>query len=199
MADAGNRTADFLEIRQDRRSVFRGLFAWRSHFRRSVNLAMNYPITPAIRVLRGKKIEFEPHVYEYVEKGGTKHSSEVLKVDEHAVIKTLIFETNNFKPLIVLQHGDFQVSTKNLARLLNVKTIAPVTPERANNLTGYLIGGTSPFGMKTKMPIYAEETIFELERIYINGGKRGFLIAIEPRILRDVLDIETVEVRQNAD
>ncbi len=160
---------------------------------------MNYPITPAIRVLREKKVEFEPHVFEYVEKGGTKYSSEVLKVDEHAVVKTLIFETNERKPLIVLQHGDFQVSTKELARILNVKTIAPVAPEQASKLTGYLIGGTSPFGVKTKMAIYAESTIFDLEKIYINGGKRGFLIAIEPRVLLDVLSIEAVEVGQNVD
>ncbi len=160
---------------------------------------MNYPITSAIRVLRENKIEFEPHVFEYVEKGGTKYSSEVLKVDEHAVVKTLIFETNERKPLIVLQHGDFQVSTKELARLLNVKTVASVSPERANKLTGYLVGGTSPFGLKTKMPIYAEKTISDLEKIYINGGKRGFLIAIDPRVLRDILSVEAVEVRQNAD
>lgn len=160
---------------------------------------MDYPITPAIRVLREKKIEFTPHVFEYVEKGGTKLSSEVLGVDEHAVVKTLIFETNEKKPLIVLQHGDFQVSTKELARILNVKTIAPVSPERANKLTGYLIGGTSPFGTKTKLPVYAEKTIFDLEKIYINGGRRGFLIEIEPRVLRDALEIEAVEVRQNAD
>ena len=160
---------------------------------------MNYPITPAIRALREKKIEFEPHVYEYAEKGGTRHSAEVLKVDEHAVVKTLVFETNERKPLMVLQHGDFQVSTKILARILSVKTITPIAPEKANKLTGYLIGGTSPFGVKTKMPIYVEETIFDLERIYINGGKRGFLIAIEPRVLRDTLEIEAVEVRQNAD
>ena len=159
---------------------------------------MVYPITPAIRVLREKKVEFEPHVFEYVEKG-TKHSPEVLKVDEHPVVKTLIFETNEKKPLIILMHGDYEVSTKNLARILNVKTVAPVTPERANQLTGYLIGGTSPFGVKTKMPVYAEKTIFDLEKIYINGGKRGFLIAIEPRALRDVLETEAVEVRQNAD
>jgi len=160
---------------------------------------MKYPVTPAIRVLREQKIEFEPHIFEYIEKGGTKHSSEVLKVDEHAVVKTLIFETNEKKPLVVLMHGDFQVSTKELARLLNVKTIVPVSSERANKLTGYLFGGTSPFGTKTKMPVYAEKTIFDLEKIYINGGKRGFLIAIEPRVLRDVLDIEAVEVKQNAD
>ena len=160
---------------------------------------MDYPITPAIRVLREKKINFTPHVFEYVEKGGTKHPAEVLKVDEHAVIKTLVFETNERKPLIVLQHGDFQVSTKSLARVLRVKAVAPVAPEKANKLTGYLIGGTSPFGVRTKMPVYAEKTIFDLEKIYINGGKRGFLIAIEPRVLREVLEIETVEVKQNVD
>lgn len=154
---------------------------------------MNYPITPAIRVLREKKVEFEPHVFEYVEKGGTKHSATVLKVDEHAVVKTLIFETNEKKPFIVLMHGDFQVSTKNLARHLNVKTVAPVAPEKASKLTGYLVGGTSPFGAKAKMPIYAEKTIFDLQRIYINGGKRGFLIQIEPRVLKGVLPIEEIE------
>ena len=160
---------------------------------------MDYPVTPAIRVLREKKIEFEPHVFEYVEKGGTAHSAEVLGVDEHAVVKTLIFETSEKKPLMVLQHGDFQVSTKNLARILNVKSAAPVAPEKANKLTGYLVGGTSPFGSKTKMPVYAERTIFDLEKIFINGGKRGFLIAVAPRVLKEVLKIEEVEVKQNAD
>ena len=154
---------------------------------------MNYPVTPAVRFLRERKIDFAPHVFEYVEKGGTKHSSEVLGVDEHAVIKTLVFETNEREPLIILQHGDFQVSTKELARFLNVKTVAPASPEQANKLTGYLIGGTSPFSTKTKIPIYAEETIFDLEKIYINGGKRGFLIEIEPRALEEVLNIKKVE------
>lgn len=154
---------------------------------------MDYPVTPAIRVLREKKIEFTPHVFEYVEKGGTRHSSAVLGVDEHAVVKTLIFETNEKKPLVVLMHGDRQVSTKNLARHLNVKTVAPVAPDRANKLTGYLVGGTSPFGTKTKMPVYAEKTIFDLPRIYINGGKRGFLIAIEPKALEEVLEIKKIE------
>ncbi len=154
---------------------------------------MNYPVTPAIRVLRGKKIEFEPHVFQYVEKGGAKHSSTVLNVDEHAVIKTLVFETNERKPLIVLMHGDYQVSTKSLARILNVKSVLSAAPERAQKLTGYLIGGTSPFGVKTKMPVYAETTIFDLPRIFINGGKRGFLIEIEPRALEEVLNIKKVE------
>ena len=157
---------------------------------------MDYPVTPAIRVLREKKIEFEPHVFEYVEKGGTRASSEVLGVDEHAVIKTLVFETDRKKPFLVLMHGDRQVSTKNLARHLNVKTIAPANPERANKLTGYLVGGTSPFGIKTEMPIYAEETIFDLPLIYINGGKRGFLISISPEVLDKVLRVEKVSVAQ---
>ena len=155
---------------------------------------MNYPITPAIRVLRERKVEFEPHVFEYVEKGGTKHSAEVLSVDEHSVVKTLVFETNEKKPVFVLMHGDLQVSTKNLARYLNVKTIAPVTPEKASKLTGYLVGGTSPFGIKTKMPIYVEKTIFDLEKIYINGGKRGFLVSLAPQVLREILVVEEIEV-----
>ncbi len=144
--------------------------------------------------MREKKIEFEPHVFEYVEKGGTKHSAEVLKVDEHTVIKTLVFETNEKKPLIVLMHGDLQVSTKELARALKVKTVAPVSPEKAQKLTGYLVGGTSPFGLKTKMPIYIEKTIFDLERIFINGGKRGFLVSLRPKILKGILEIEEVEI-----
>jgi Cys-tRNA(Pro) deacylase len=155
---------------------------------------MNYPVTPAVRFLRERKIEFEPHVFEYVEKGGTKHSAEILNIDEHSVVKTLVFETNERKPLIVLQHGDFQVSTKELARILAVKTVAPASAERANKLTGYLVGGTSPFGVKTKMPIYAEATIFDLEQIYINGGKRGFLIEIAPQVLEQALEINKVAV-----
>jgi Cys-tRNA(Pro) deacylase len=155
---------------------------------------MNYPITPAIRVLREHKVEFTPHVFDYLEKGGTHHSSEILGVDEHAVIKTLIFETNERKPLIVLMHGDFMVSVKNLARYLKIKTVAPVAPEKANNLTGYLVGGTSPFGVKTKMTIYVESSIFELEKIYINGGKRGFLVEIAPPVLEDILSVKRVEV-----
>ena len=158
---------------------------------------MDYPITPAIRVLREKKIEFEPHVFEYVEKGGTKHSSEVLNVDEHAVVKTLVFETNEKKPLIVLMHGDLQVSTKELARHLKVKTVVPVSPEKAQKLTGYLVGGTSPFGVKTRIPIYAEKTIFDLTEIFINGGKRGFLVSLDPKVIRDILTIEEVEIGTN--
>lgn len=150
---------------------------------------MDFPITQAVRFLREKRIEFEPFLFDYVEKGGTRHSADVLGVDEHAVVKTLIFETSERKPLIVLMHGDLQVSTKNLARILGVKSVAPVAPEKANKLTGYLVGGTSPFGTRTKMPVYAENSIFDLERIYINGGKRGFLVAISPADLRRALAI----------
>lgn len=155
---------------------------------------MDYPITPAIRFLREKKVEFAPKLYDYVEKGGAKHSAEALGVDEHAVVKTLVFETNEKKPLIVLMHGDRQVSAKNLARYLNVKSVAPAGPEKASKLTGYLVGGTSPFGTRIKMPVYVEKTIFELEEIYINGGKRGFLVGIDPAELRRTLDVQEVEV-----
>ena len=160
-------------------------------------MSVNFPVTPAVRFLREKKIEFMPHLYEYVEKGGTRESAKQLAVDEHAVVKTLVFETNEKKPLIVLMHGDREVSTKNLARFLNVKAVAPATPERAGKLTGYLVGGTSPFGTKTKMPIYAEKTMFNLEKIYINGGKRGFLVEIDPKILKTVLQVEEIEVATN--
>ena len=155
---------------------------------------MDYPITPAVRFLREKKVDFVPHLYDYVERGGTRESAKQLGVDEHVVVKTLVFETSEKKPLIVLMHGDREVSTKNLARFLNVKAVAPATPEKASKLTGYLVGGTSPFGTKTKMPIYAEKTIFELDQIYINGGKRGFLVEIESKVLTEVLSVESIEV-----
>jgi Cys-tRNA(Pro) deacylase len=155
---------------------------------------MDYPVTPAVRFLREKKVGFRPMLYDYVEKGGTRVSAEALGVDEHAVVKTLVFETNEKKPLIVLMHGDRQVSAKNLARHLNVKSAMPAEPEKASKWTGYLVGGTSPFGTRTKMPVYVEKMIFELPEIYINGGKRGFLVGIDPAELKRVLDIEEVEV-----
>jgi Cys-tRNA(Pro) deacylase len=144
--------------------------------------------------LRQKKVDFVPHLYDYVEKGGTGESAKQLGVDEHAVVKTLIFETNEKKPLIVLMHGDKQVSAKNLARHLGVKSVDPATPERASKLTGYLVGGTSPFGTRTAMPVYAERTIFDLEKIYINGGKRGFLVEIDPTVIPNILPAEEVEI-----
>ena len=155
---------------------------------------MDYPITPAVRILREKKVDFTPHLYDYVEKGGTRGSAMALGIDEHAVVKTLIFETNEGRPLIVLMHGDREVSTKGLARYLGVKAVEPASPEKASKLTGYLVGGTSPFGTRHCFPVYAERSIFNLDRIYINGGKRGFLVGIEPGVLKQVLPVEEIGV-----
>jgi len=155
---------------------------------------MDYPITPAVRLLREKKVAFEPHLYDYVEHGGTRHSAESLGVDEHSVVKTLVMETEAKKPLIVLMHGDREVSTKNLARQLGFKSIHPCDFAQAQKHTGYLVGGTSPFGTRAKLHVYAERTIFELPKIYINGGKRGFLVSIDPAVLKEVLNAEEVEV-----
>jgi len=154
---------------------------------------MDHPITPAVRYLREKGVEFVPHLYDYVEKGGTRESAKQLGVHEHAVVKTLVFETNEKKPLIVLMHGDRHVSAKNLARHIGVKSVEPATPGRATKWTGYLVGGTSPFGTRTSMPVYVERTIFDLDRIYINGGKRGFLVEFDPNALRE-LRIQEVEI-----
>jgi Cys-tRNA(Pro) deacylase len=155
---------------------------------------MDYPITPAVRVLREKKVAFEPHLYDYVEHGGTRHSAEALGVDEHAVVKTLVMETDAKKPLIVLMHGDREVSTKQLARHLGVKSIHPCDFAQAQKHTGYLVGGTSPFGTRARMPAYVERTIFDLPNIYINGGKRGFLVSIDPKVLKELLPVHEVEV-----
>jgi Cys-tRNA(Pro) deacylase len=155
---------------------------------------MDYPITPAVRALRAKRIEFEPHLYAYEEHGGTKRSAEMLRVDEHAVIKTLVFENDARKPFVVLMHGDCSVSAKQLARHLGVKSVQPCEIERAQKLTGYMVGGTSPFGTRTAMPVYVEKTVFELPRIYINGGKRGFLVELEPRVLKELWQAQEVEV-----
>ena len=154
---------------------------------------MDHPITPAIRFLREKKIRFAPHLYKYVEHGGTRESAKQLGVDEHAVIKTLVFETSEKKPLVVLMHGDREVSTKNLARQIGVKSVEPASADRATKWTGYMFGGTSPFGTKMELPVYVERTIFDLNRIYINGGKRGFLVEIDPAGLRS-LNINEVDV-----
>src|SRR5919199_4374443 len=148
---------------------------------------MDYPVTPAVRVLRERKVDFAPHLYTYEERGGTRHSAAALGVDEHAVVKTLVMETDARKALIVLMHGDREVSTKQLARALNVKSVQPCAPNVAQKHTGYLVGGTSPFGTRAELPVYVERTIFELPKIYINGGKRGFLIEIEPRVLKELL------------
>ena len=136
--------------------------------------------TPAIHFLRQHKVAFTEHPYRYEERGGTAVSSRELGVDEHIVIKTLVMEDEGKQPMIVLMHGDRDVSTKNLARQIGCKTVAPCDPAMAQTHTGYLVGGTSPFGTRKQMPVYLERSIADLDRIYINGGRRGFLIALAP-------------------
>lgn len=153
-----------------------------------------FPVTPAIRLLREKKAAFTEHLYAYEDKGGTAVSSRELGVDEHAVIKTLVMEDEAARPLIVLMHGDRQVSTKELARQIGCKTVVPCAPATADKHSGYQVGGTSPFATRKAMPVYLEETITELPRIYINGGKRGFLIGLDPRELIRVLQPRLVKV-----
>lgn len=138
------------------------------------------PATQAVRVLRAAKTAFTAHPYDYFEHGGTAHSAVSLGVDEHAVIKTIVLEDESKQPLICLQHGDREVSTKNLARIRGCKTITPCSPETALRHTGYMVGGTSPFGTRKPLPVYVERSICELPRVYINGGKRGFLVGLEP-------------------
>ena len=155
---------------------------------------IDYPVTPAVRVLRDNSIPFVPHTYTYEEHGGTHASALALNVSEHQVIKTLVMETDERKPLLVLMHGDREVSTKTLARLLGVKRVQPASSADALRHTGYQFGGTSPFGTRNRLPVYAEKTIFDLPRIYINGGKRGFLVEIMPTDLLSVLSIVEVDV-----
>jgi len=154
----------------------------------------DYPVTPAVRLLREKQVEFVPHLYDYEERGGTRHSAASLGVPEHEVIKTLVMEDEGRRPFVVLMHGDREVSTKQLARRLGVKSVRPCDPQAAQKHTGYLVGGTSPFGTRTPLKVYAERTIFDLPRVFINGGKRGFLVELGPRALREVLGAEEVEV-----
>ena len=152
------------------------------------------PITPAIRLLRENNVAFTGHLYPYEEHGGTAHSAHCLGVDEHAVIKTLIMEDDRKQPLIVLMHGDRKVSTKELARLRGVKTIAPCDPAVANRHSGYLVGGTSPFGVRKPMPVYLEASILDLPRIYLNGGKRGFLVGLASADVQRLLQPTLVQV-----
>lgn len=152
------------------------------------------PMTLAIRELQNHDIKFSPHQFSYVEKGGTKHSSATLGVSEHQIIKTLIMENDKKEPMVILMHGDLQVSTKQMARHLGVKTVFPCKPEVADRHSGYQIGGTSPFGTKRKMPIYMEKTILDYDIIYINGGQRGFLVSMSPQDVVKVLQPELVNV-----
>ena len=148
----------------------------------------------AIRMLRRHEVRFTPHLYAWEPRGGTRASAEHLGVEEHAVIKTLIFEDDSKRPLCILMHGDREVSAKNLARHLGCKSVAPCAPEVADRHSGYQVGGTSPFGLKRAMPVYAEKTIAALPHLYINGGARGFLVGIRPADLARVLKPVAVEV-----
>jgi len=145
------------------------------------------PMTPAVRALKAAGVTFIGHPYTYVEHGGTGAFARETGVDEHAVIKTLVMEDDAKRPLVILMHGDEEVSTKELARILGVKSVHPCSPETAQRHSGYMVGGTSPFGLRKPLPTYVQETILDLPKIYINGGKRGFLVEIDPRDLARVL------------
>ena len=148
--------------------------------------------TPATQLLRKQQVAFSEHPYDYEEHGGTSVSARALGVDEHHVVKTLVMQDEAAKPLMVLMHGDCKVSTKNLARAIGCKSVEPCKPEVAQRHSGYLIGGTSPFGTKKAMPVYVEESILALDKIYINGGRRGYLVGIAPQVLLDVVAAKPV-------
>jgi Cys-tRNA(Pro) deacylase len=149
--------------------------------------------TPATQVLRAAGVAFTEHPYDYVEHGGTAESARQLGVEEHSVVKTLVMQDDKAQPLIVLMHGDRQVSTKNLAREIGFKSVQPCAPEVAQRHSGYLVGGTSPFGLRKAMPVWVEASVLALPRICINGGRRGFLVGIEPQVLVQLLGARPVQ------
>ncbi len=153
-----------------------------------------FPVTPATRLLKQARIDYTPHLYTYEERGGTKISARELGVDEHLVIKTLVMSNEQQEPMLVLMHGDQEVSTKELARIIGVKTVTPCLPEVALKHTGYQVGGTSPFATRKSMPVYVEKSITTLASIYINGGKRGFLVCLSPQSVIELLQPMLVEV-----
>ncbi len=154
----------------------------------------DFPSTPAVHYLRAHKVEFKPHLYDWEEHGGTARAAEMLGVPEHQVVKTLVMETDARKPLLVLMHGDREVSTKNLARAIGAKHVNPCEVQVAQKHTGYSVGGISPFGTRAQMPVYVEASILALGRIYINGGRRGFLVEIDPNELRRTLRAQELNV-----
>ena len=156
--------------------------------------APRLPSTPAVLMLRAAGVEYTPHFYNYEARGGTAVSARELGVAEHAVVKTLIIQDDAARPCIVLMHGDCEVSTKTLARILGVKRMEPCKPEVAERHTGYRVGGTSPFGTRRKMAVYLEKTVLNLARIYINGGSRGFLVCLPPQVIVNLLHPELVSV-----
>jgi Cys-tRNA(Pro) deacylase len=148
--------------------------------------------TPATAMLKAHRVEFTEHPYEYLEHGGAQHSAQVLGWDPFTVVKTLVMEDEKARPLVVLMHGNRKVSTKNLARHISAKSVEPCKPEVANRNSGYLVGGTSPFGTRKLMPVYIEESILLLPRILINGGRRGYLVEIDPQVCVQLLQAKTV-------
>jgi Cys-tRNA(Pro) deacylase len=151
------------------------------------------PETPATEFLRQHKVAFAEHLYDYVDRGGTAESSKQLNVPEHSVVKTLVMQDQDAKPLIILMHGDRQVSLKNLARQIGAKRVEPCKPDAAQRHTGYQVGGTSPFGLRKPLPIYVKRSILSLDMIYINEGNRGFLVSISPQVLTNLLQAQPVE------
>ena len=149
--------------------------------------------TPATALLKANKVAFTEHPYEYLEHGGAQHSAQVLGFDPFMVVKTLIMQDQDAKPLLVLMHGNRKVSTKNLARQIGAKSVAPCQPEVANRHSGYLVGGTSPFATRRTMPVYIEASILELPTILINGGRRGYLVGIDPQVCVQLLAAQTVQ------
>lgn len=156
-------------------------------------MAKHVSETPATQWLKLNKIAFTEHPYEYLEHGGALHSAEVLGFDPFVVVKTLIMQDQDAKPLVVLMHGNRKVSTKNLARQIGAKSVMPCLPEVANRHSGYLVGGTSPFGTRRDMKVYIESTILELPKILINGGRRGYLVGLDPQICLSLLGAQAVQ------
>ena len=156
-------------------------------------MAKHVSETPATQLLKANKVAFTEHPYEYLEHGGAQHSAEVLGFDPFMVVKTLIMQDQDAKPLVVLMHGNRKVSTKNLARQIGAKSVEPCTPEVANRNSGYLVGGTSPFGTRKNMPVFIEETILELPKILINGGRRGYLVGLDPQVCVQLLGAKKVQ------
>lgn len=168
---------------------------WESHYRENSAMTKKDHVceTPATRMLKAHKIAYTEHPYEYLEHGGAQHSAQVLGFDPFTVVKTLVMQDQDAKPLLVLMHGNRKVSTKNLARQIGAKSVEPCAPEVANRHSGYLVGGTSPFGVRRVMPVYIEESILALPKIRINGGRRGYLIGIAPSVCVQLLAAKRVQ------
>ena len=156
-------------------------------------MARHVSETPATQLLKAGKVPFTEHPYEYLEHGGAQHSAEVLGMDPFTVVKTLVMQDQDAKPLIVLMHGNRTVSTKNLARQIGAKSVEPCKPEVAQRHSGYMVGGTSPFGTRREMPVYIESSILELPKIALNGGRRGYLVGIDPQVCVALLGAKPVQ------